>query len=506
MPDHTRLSEAKRKLLELQRRGSLAPASIVPPAKQSRTPSGPAPLSPAQEQVWRLDQTAAKLAALHNESITIHRHGPCDVAALERAFAEIIRRHEIWRTTFEIVNGQPVQMVHPAPAAFSLATSDVRSAQNSAETGPASADSDPAEHGALELATQDARLPFDLSRGPLLRARLVTLSEHAHRLYLTAHQSIVDGVTVYDVFPSELTALYESFAAGGSSPLAELELQFADFALWQRQRTQELREKQLAYWQKQLAGDLPVLAWPNGGTRPPAQTYRGAIHPFTFGKELTESLRELARGEGVTLFMALLAGLTALLNHYISRGSRASSAGQRLGPENDILLGTLAPSGRKYPEFRHLLGYFLNPAPLRLKWGGDPSFRELLQQARAVTLGAISNDDVTLEMMAERLGLKPDPARHPFFTVALSVAPDVAELPPGWSMTFMDVESGGARWDLYLELSDRAGGVLGRAQYNPDLFPARTIAGLIGDWAELLERAATDPTQRLGNLAAQSSE
>ncbi|HTW57394.1 MAG TPA: condensation domain-containing protein [Terriglobales bacterium] len=461
MEKETRLSEAKRKLLELQTRQTGSASAISEIKRHPR--AIPAPLSLAQEQVWRLDQSAGKLAPLHNESITIHRRGPCDPALLERSLSEIVRRHEIWRTTFETMAGQPVQIVHPA-APFPLALSDLRALPKIAR-----------EARALELATHDAALPFDLQQGPLVRARLVTLDDAEHRLYVTAHQSIVDGITVFDIFPTELTTLYESFAAGTPSRLPEMEMQYADFASWQRRSLGgEKTESQLAYWQRQLGGELPVLQWPNNGLRPRQQTYRGAMHSFMLPGELAQSLKDLGRREGVTLFMILLAALVTLLQRYTG--------------QDEIVVGTLAPCGRKQTEFQRSLGYFLNPVVLRADLRGKPDFSALLRQMREVTLGAISNDDVTLDMIAERLHLKPDPSRHPFFTVALSVAPDVPQLPAGWSMTYMDVESGGARWDLYLEMSDRVEGLLGRAQYNPDLFTGDDIAQTLEDFRRLLEQ------------------
>jgi hypothetical protein len=469
-----RLSEAKQKLLEIQRRrGGLAPvapaASELESQLKHREPETPAPLALAQEQVWRLDQTAGKLAPLHNESITIHRHGPCDPAVLERSLAEIIRRHEIWRTTFETVAGQPVQIIHPAPATYRLPVDDLRSLPQSER-----------QTKAVDLATQDARQPFDLRQGPLFRTRLITLDDAEHRLYLTAHQSIVDGITVFDIFPYELTTLYESFALGKPSPLPEPETQYADFASWQRQSlTGEAMESQLAYWQKQLAGELPVLRWPNEGARPARQTYRGAMRSFQFTRDQAQSLKDLARREGATLFMVLLAGLVKLLHAYTG--------------QNDIIVGTLAPCGRKQTEFQRLLGYFLNPVALRANLSGNPSFSSLLRQMREVTLGAISNDDVPLEHIAERLKLKPDASRSPFFTVALSLAPGVTPLPPGWSMTYMDMESGGARWDLYIEMSDRREGMMGRAQYNPDIFTETAITQTLEDFRLLLERVSASP-------------
>jgi Condensation domain len=471
-----RLSEAKQRLLEIQRRSGLASAAPAVPVVKHRALEIPAPLSFAQEQVWRLDQTAGMLVPLHNESITIHRHGPCDCAAVEASLTEIVRRHEIWRTTFQVVAGQPVQVIHSAPAIFKLPVTDLRTLPEADR-----------EKKALELATGDASAPFDLNHGPLFRARLVSLHDSEHRLYLTAHQSIVDGITVFDIFPSELTALYESFAAGKPSPLPLLESQYADFADWQRRSLAgEGMERQLAYWQAQLAGELPILRWPNNGARPPQQTFRGALHPFKLTQELTESLRDLGRREGATLFMILLAGLVALLHRYTR--------------QHDIIIGTLAPSGRKQIEFQRLLGYFLNPVALRANLSGDPSFSSLIGQMRDVTLGAISNDDVPLELIAERLQVRPDPSRSLLFTVALSVAPDVPQLAPGWSMTYMDVESGGARWDLYLELNDRAGGMIGRAQYNPDLFTTAAITQTLEDLRLLLEKVIADPAQRIGSL------
>jgi len=476
MNDEARLSEATRRLLEIQKRRVLTPAaSAASSSERCIAPEDLLPLSFSQEQVWRLDQTAGRLAPLHNESITIHRDGHCDILALERSLAEIIRRHEIWRTTFDLVQGQPVQVVHPAPAAYKLPFSDVRALPESER-----------EKRALDLATQDAAQPFDLNHGPLLRFRLVTLDDTKHRLYLTAHQSIVDGITVFDIFPSELTTLYESFAAGKPSPLAELEAQYGDFARWQRRSlTGKVMEDQLAYWLNQLRGEMPVLQWPNEGARPPRQTYRGALQPFKFPRQLTESLKALGRREGVTLFMTLLSGLMTLLH-------------RRTG-QQDIIVGTLAPSGRKQSEFQRLLGYFLNPVPLRANLSGNPTFRSLLRQIRNVTVGAISNDDVPLQLIADRLQLKQDPSRSPFFTVALSLTPNVPQLPAGWSMTYMDVESGGARWDLYVEMSDRADGMMGRAQYNPDLYSAATICQTLKDFVLLLESAAADPGQCLSS-------
>jgi hypothetical protein len=470
MGDESQLTESKRRLLEQMRGGSRAPATPSAQFQSKRVPRDtPTPLSLAQEQVWRLDQEAAKLAPLHNESITIHRTGSCKPSVVERSIAEIVRRHEIWRTTYAIQNGQPVQVVHPA-GGFDLPVNDLRNLPE-----------DECEARAGALGTEDSREPFDLTRGPLFRARLVTLRDDQHRLYLTAHQSIIDGISVFDLFPSELTTLYQAFVSGRPSPLPELENQFGDFASWQRRSyLSGCMENQLAYWEKQLGGSLPVLQWPKRGERPARQSYRAALQSFEYPAALSDTLKHLGRREGATLFMVMLAALVSLLHAYTG--------------QEEIIVGTLSPSGRKHTEWQRLLGYFLNPVALRANLTGKPSFPSLLRQIRELTLGAISHDDVPLEMIAQRLGLVRDPSRHFFFTIALSVAPDVTPLAPGWKMTYMDVESGGGRWDLYIEMSDRAEGMLGRAQYNPDLFSRDAIGQVLKDYrAHLEEIAAAGP-------------
>jgi hypothetical protein len=343
------------------------------------------------------------------------------------------------------------------------------------------------ESEALRVATEEACAPFDLRRGPLARATLVRLADEEYRLYLTMHQIIVDGISVYDIIPSEISTLHQAFSEGMPSPLPELHFQFADFAVWQRSWLQgRSLANQVSYWRKQLSGNLPVLQWPTDRPRPTVQTFRGSIKPFTLPNGLTEDLRELSRREGVCLFATLLAGFTSLLYRYTG--------------QDDNIVGTLAPTGRKRSEFQRLLGYFLNPVALRTDLSGDPTFRELLRQSHGLTLKALSHDDVPVEHLAQELKLTPDPSRHPFFQVMISLAPNMPELPSGWDMTPMDVESGGARWDLYLELNDRRNGMLGRAQYNPDLFDASKIEKLIEGLQELLEAATSNPDQHISDL------
>jgi hypothetical protein len=470
------LSETKRQLLEKYLREEPTQRGQESGAITRRPAGEPALLSLAQEQMWIRETTGPGLPPIHNESITIHRAGPLDAAVLERALAEIIRRHEIWRTTFSLRNGVPVQVIHPAPFTVSLSVVDLKGIPEGVR-----------EAEALRVATEEARRPFDLKQGPLVRAQLVTLDDQRHRLYFTMHQSIVDGVSVYQVLPSELIALYEAFSAGKPSSLPELPIQYADFASWERQWLQgDVLAGQLAYWRTQLAGELPVLQWPIDRLRPIVQTLSGAIRPFFLPKQLTSGLKELSRQEGVTLFMTLLAGFTALLRCYTQQES--------------IIVGTVAPAGRKRPEAQRLLGHFLNPVALYMDLAGHQTFLDLMRQTREVVLGALLHDDVPFEYVVDELKLKADPSRHPLFQVVISLAPPMPVLASGWDQTPMDVESGGAKWDLYLELSDRAHGVVGRAQYNPDLFPEATITQTLGDLQVLLEGITPKPRQRLADL------
>ncbi len=476
LPVTKELSEAKRLLLKKYVRGDLLKTADDSLRIRPRPRGQPAPLSLTQEQVWLRAQKSAGLPPFYNDSIIIHRHGALDPRVLERSFTEIIRRHEAWRTTFDIVDAKPVQIIHPPPAAVpfpAVNLQEMPSLEGEAE--------------ALRLATEGARKLFDLKKGPLVRAKLITLAEDEHWLALTMHRSVTDGVTVNTVFPTELATLYEAFSAGKPSPLADLPIQYADYAYWQRQWMQtEAFASQLAYWQDRLMPEPSALQWPADCPLPAWSTYRGAIRPFTIPNQLVQRLNAMSRGESVTLFMSLLAGFSALLYRYTN--------------QEDIVVGTLAPSGRKRSEVQNLIGYFLNPVPLRMNLCGNPTFRELLRRARDVVLGAIANDDVPFEYVMAKAGLSSDPTRRPQLEVVISLAPATPDLGPGWSQTFMDVESGGARWGLYLELGERPNSLLGRAQYNPDVFEAATIGRTLQEWQVLLEAGASNPELRLSEL------
>ncbi len=471
----THLSEAKRALLEKYLRGEIVKAGIDGSLIGAKPRTELAPLSLAQEQLWIRAQVSGGMPLFYNESITIHRTGALDVSALEQGLTEVIRRHEIWRTTFEIVGGHPVQVIHPAPT-VSLPVLDLRNL----------ADPDREPH-ALRLATKDLRRPFDLSHGPLLRPTLVRLSDHKYRLHMAVHQIILDGVTAYQVFFPELVALYNAFSTGKSSSLPKSPIQYSDYAYWQRRWFQKERlAGQLEYWRRQFAGELPKLPWPNDYPRPAKESFSGAIYPFALPKSLAEAVKALSQNQNVTLFATLMSAFTCLLHLYTK--------------EEDIIVGTVTPAGRDRSEVQGSMGYFLNPVGIRTDLSDNPSFCELLRRMREAILGALSHDDVPFELVVHDLGCGSDPSRNAIFQVAASLEPSVPDVGSGWDLTPMDLESGGAKWDLYFVWEDRAQGITGRVQYNPDLFRISTITGMLDDFRRLLQTVADHPQTRLSDL------
>lgn len=436
-----------------------------------RTGPGPAPLSFAQEQIWLHGQFAKDL---YNESVTVYRRGPLNLSVLQRALVELIRRHEAWRTTFKVIDGQPMQIVKP-PYEMGIAAVDLRKLSREEK-----------EEEALRLAREKAREPFDMENGPLLRAMLVWMDDEEYRLYLFLHHIIFDGFSIYRVFLPELVTVYNAFLAGKPSPLPELPLQYADFAHWQRE---SLASEQLnasrTYWSSQLDGDVPVLELPTDRPRPAMQSFRGATQRFAFSPGLSQRLHELARKENTSFFTTVLAGFVALLRRY---------SGQQ-----DFVIGTVT-SGRKRSELEKLLGCFQNPLALRMKFPGDPSFRELLAQAREVTLGALAHDDAPFERLVEELSVRRDTSRNPLFPVMFSLVPPTPKFEAGWDLNQLDLEIGTAKFDLDLELDDRPEGLLGRFVYSTDLFDTSTMARMAGHLETMLEAIASNPEQKISRL------
>jgi len=482
MAETLEISEQKRKLLEqyLQQRAEEATVGETIPR---RAPGVAIPLTFAQQQVWLHAQLAPDLP-LYSEPFTVHRKGPLDVTALERSFTEIIRRHEAWRTTFAIVDGQPVQVVHP-PFKIKLPVAELRNLPEAER--PAAA---------LRLATEDARQPFDLAKLPLVRAHLVRLADEEYRLFINCHHLIFDGVTGYQVFLPELVTLYQAFSnseasssgprSSKSSPLPDLPFQYGDYAVWQSQsQNSETIKRRVEYWRRQLGGTLPVLQLPADRPRPGAETFRGAMQSFAVPGEISEGLRAVSRQYGVTLFITLLATLDTLLYRY---------SGQE-----DILVGSIT-AGRNYPGTEKLLGFFLNTVVLRTDLMGDPTFRELLDRVRKTTVEALSNDDVPFDQVLKELHPRRDLGRNPLFRVLLSLEPALSEIESGWNLTPIDVETGTSKFDLCVVLDDRSDGLSGRMIYSTDLFNAATISGLVECWQTLLQTVVADAGAHISQI------
>jgi len=466
------LSESKRKLLEKYLRDG-AQNQANPTARIPRRPQRQsAPLSLSQEQLVLRERRLQGDPAPYNECITVKMLGPLNRSVLEQSFSEIIRRHEIWRTTYDTNGGQLVQIVHPAgEATLRIIEHDLRGFRRHEQ------------HALIEREVGAmVRQPFDLRQGPLLRARLVHLADFEHRLYICAHLSIVDGVSVYQVLPSELCAIYSAYLLCQPSPLADLDLQFGDYAYWQRNSlhgAEAEQANQIAFWSERLACPIPILNWPAGRVRPVNETFRGAIRAFSIPQELVHSVKALSRSQGATFFMTLLAAFVALLHSYTG--------------QDDIIVGTPSPAGRKRAEVQNLLGYFLNPVALRFDLTTNPTFHQLLRQTQQIILEALAHDDVPLEVLYQNLGLQTDSSRSPFFTVAMSLQPPMPEIDLPWSVTSMDVESGGAPWDLYIAFIDQPGETMARVQYNPDVFSQEAIEQTLRDYQDLLSAVTADP-------------
>ncbi|MCL1472480.1 non-ribosomal peptide synthetase [Argonema antarcticum] len=429
------------------------------------------PLSLGQEQLWFLCQLAPD-TPFYNEPITIHLPGSVNAAILERSIDEIIKRHEILRTTFAWVDGEPMMVIRDA-ATFTLPL------VNLAEFPETERESE-----ALRIATLEARLPFDLVQGPLLRATLIQLSATDCRLFITLHHIITDAVSLYSVFLKEIATFYTAFSLGLPAPLPEVSIQYADFAYWQRQSLQgEFLANQLDYWKQQLA-NLPTLQLPTDRSRSPVQSFRGARQCLTLPLSLTEMLKDLSRKEGVTLFVTLMAAFQTLLSRYTG--------------QTDVPVGT-AVNIRNRQELERTMGYLLNSLVIRSDLSGNPSFKELLARVREVILGAYAHQELPFQKLVEELQPERNLSYNPLFQVAFVLEPPLVQI-DGWRISQLDVDTGTAKSDLYLELDERPSGIIGRIEYNTDLFDAATITRMVGHFQTLLEGIVANPEQKISQL------
>ncbi|WP_163996532.1 non-ribosomal peptide synthase/polyketide synthase [Pyxidicoccus caerfyrddinensis] len=435
----------------------------------------PLPLSFAQQRLWVVDQLMPGDAS-YNMPVALWLTGTLDVESLRRAFEALVHRHEVLRTTFAVGQdeGQPVQVIHP-PARFELAGVDLSSLSDAE-----------ARAEVQRRAMEDARAPFSLAEGPLMRTSLLKLGEHAHVLMLNTHHIISDGWSV-GVLVRELGALYVAFHAGQPSPLPELPVQYADYAVWQRGWLQgEVLDSQLGWWKQQLAG-LEPLELPTDFPRPAVRRQRGGTVAARFPKTVAESLKTLARQEGATLFMVLVAGFQTVLSRYSGK--------------KDLAVGTPI-AGRRTQELESQLGMFINTLVLRASLEGNPTFRELLARVKDSTLGAYAHQDIPFEKLVDVLEPTRDLSRQPLFQVmfVLQNAPTSAPELPGVSVRLQELDNGTSKFDLTVSVQETADGLEGTFNYDADLFTATTVERMVGHFGRLLEGVAASADQRLAEL------
>jgi amino acid adenylation domain-containing protein/FkbM family methyltransferase len=432
------------------------------------------PLSYAQQRVWFMDQLETD-NFFFNVPAAFRLVGKLNSELLERTLNEVVRRHESLRTTFAEVDGEVTQRITPS-LRIELPSEDL------SELPEAERDT-----RVRRLADEEARRPFNLAHGPLLRAKLLRLGDEDHVALVTMHHIVSDGWSM-GVLVREVSALYEAFAAGMPSPLPELRIQYADYASWQRRWMQgDVLEDQLAYWKIQLAGKPETLQLPTDRPRPPVQTYKGARQSLELPPSLAESLKDLCRQENATLFMLLLAAFNVLLHRYTA--------------QTDIVVGTDV-ANRNRVEIENLVGFFVNQLVIRTDLSGDPDFRALLARVRTAALGAYAHQDVPFEKLVEELRPERDVSRTPLFQVKLVLqnAPFKSLELPGLSLSPIEFDGGKANLDLTLFLSESERGLVGQMEYNTDLFDPQTVARMLSDFELLLARVVAAPDARLSEF------
>ncbi|MGA9381054.1 MAG: amino acid adenylation domain-containing protein [Phormidium sp.] len=433
------------------------------------------PLSYAQTRLWFIDQFEPN-SGLYNISAALRLVGMLNVTALEGSFQEIVQRHEALRTNFINLEGQAAQIIY-TETNWKLLVVDLKELPTNQQ-----------EITVTELVQQQAIQPFDLANDALLRASLIKLSETEHILILCMHHIVNDGWSI-GVFVKELAELYNAYAQGQPSPLSPLPIQYADFALWQREWLQgEVLQTQLSYWKEQLADVPSLLSLPTDRPRKAVQTFVGAHREFELSAELTEKLTQLSQERGVTLFMTLLAGFKTLLYRYTG--------------ESNILIGTPI-ANRNQSEIEGLIGFFVNTLVLRTNLSEDPSFIELLDRVRQVSLAAYTHQDLPFEMLVEALQPKRSLSYSPLFQVmfVLQNAP-VSQLElEGLAISPIEVENAIAKFDLTLSMENTPNGLVGLWEYNTDLFDGNTIERMTGHFLTLLSAIIANPQERISQLS-----
>jgi amino acid adenylation domain-containing protein len=438
------------------------------------------PLSTAQQRLWFLDQMEPD-SALYSIPTAVRLNGALDLPALEQTFGELLRRHESLRTTFDAVDGLPVQIISETSELplRALDLSELPEHEREAE--------------ALRLANEDVLRPFDLARGPLMRVLVLRLGAEEHILLCTAHH-IVSDIWSRGVLIREVSQLYAAFSRGESVTLPELPIQYADYAHWEREMLQGgVLETEIAYWKKQLDGAPPVLRLPVDRKRPPVPSLRGSKEGVVLPPALLEGLRTLSRREGTTMFMTLLTAFNALLLRYTG--------------QEDLLVGTPV-SNRDRLEIEGLIGFFANTLVMRTDASGNPTFRELLKRVRETALDAYAHRELPFETLVEELQPERDPSYSPLFQVMFvhQMAPRERLELPGLSLERIDIGNDTSKYDLTLYAVERPESLSAWVEYSTDLFEASTMKRMLGHLERMLDSVIHEPEQHLLQLPLLATE
>ncbi|MEH2001258.1 MAG: amino acid adenylation domain-containing protein [Nostoc sp.] len=464
------LAELAQEMGQLQQQ-SLEKTSlpILPRARDTKLP-----LSYGQQRLWFLDQFEPN-SAIYNIPTALHLQGTLKVVALEQSLLEIIHRHEALRTNFITVDGKPSQIIQTQ----TNWTFSVVEYQHLSTTEQKIA--------IQQLAQKQLIQSFNLATEALIRATLVVLNKTEHVLLVCMHHIVSDGWSM-GVFVQELAALYNAYSQGQTLLLPPLPIQYADFAIWQRQWLQgDVLQRQLSYWQQQLADAPALLVLPTDRPRPAVQSFAGAYQQFALSNQLTSGLIQLSQEQGVTLFMTLLAAYDTLLYRYTGVA--------------DILVGSPI-ANRDRSEIEGLIGFFVNTLVMRTDLSGNPSFCELLDRVREMAMDAYSHQDLPFEMLVEALQPERDLSHTPLFQVAfvLQNAPMSQLELTGLSVSPLVVEGTTSRFDLTLSMQNTAAGLVGLWEYSTDLFDANTIERMTGHFVTLLEGIIANPEERISQL------
>ncbi|HEU4885052.1 MAG TPA: condensation domain-containing protein, partial [Longimicrobium sp.] len=482
-----RLSDAKRLLLEKRIKGQVKPAA--PRNVIRKAGGGPEyPMSFAQERLWFMDQLEPG-KAFYNVPAAVLVSARLDIPTLERAYTEILRRHEALRTVFRLVDGEPRQIVQP-PQPFRVETLDIRGPDGAAAQ----------EDQIRETIARESARPFDLANGPLVRVHLIRVSEADYALIVNVHHIVTDGWSM-PIIMREMDEFYEAIAHGQPDPLQRLEIQYPDYSVWQREYlVGETLQRQLDYWRNHMAG-APVLELPTDRPRPPVLSYRGGMYRFVWPASLSERVRAVAVETGASMNMVIMAGFYLMLHQY---------SGQ-----DDLVVGTLL-GNRNRAELESMVGLFVNTAPVRARVRDEMTFRELVTQVRTAVLDADANQDLPFDRIVEEVTMERDPSRSPLFQVMYfhhTFVNDVhhkadSEFRSELNLREVFQETGVAlvdtsttKFDMTFATVEIEGGLSNMVEYSTDLWDEETMARMMDHCRILLDRAAQAVDAPLGSLS-----